>query len=380
MIAFSSSTFDAKNPNQIKDGIGVYSENLYLQLIKRNIDVALVRYPSTWIRDTSKELKSHEFNHRFSYPIDYCLSYANHSRSFDEKYLIDLGVNLYHSTDYRIPKLKRVPVVATLHDAVLIAKPEWGSGNKYIRKIKNFIMKDVAQKADHIITISNFCTQEISQYWGIEHSKISAIHIGINDDWHYKSTESKIQNTLNKYNLDPNFILFVGTIQPRKNLRRIILAYLCLASDLRKKHKLVIAGKFGWKCQEEKNIIKDLIHEGIITYIPNAINEEIKCLYECANLFVFPTLHEGFGIPVLEAMACSTPTLTSYNTAAAEIGGNCVSVCDPNSIKSISNEMENILTDNEYSKELRSKGKQRARQFSWEKASQSTLDVYKKFI
>ena len=373
-IALSATTFDHENPNVIKDGIGVYSESLFHAFLKRGVDVLPVRYPRFW-KPILKESLNCSYNHRYSYGVDYLHSCVVSSSS-DERDLLGRGIGLYHSTDYRIPKLKNIPVVATLHDAVLLARPEWGSGGKFMRSLKNHVMRDVAQKADHIITISDFCTQEIVEYWGVEPKKVSTIHIGIQDFWHQKSQDEDIKAALRKYKLKPDFLLFVGTIQPRKNIKRVILSYLCLPRELRRKHKLVIVGKFGWKCEEEKKLILELEKEGIIKHIPNVNTRDLKCFYECAKLFLFPTLHEGFGIPVLEAMACSTAIVTSSNTASSEVGGDCVNLCDPTSIKSISNQMEKLLTDSLHAKQLAHKASLRSKSFSWDKACSETLKIY----
>jgi glycosyltransferase involved in cell wall biosynthesis len=185
----------------------------------------------------------------------------------------------------------------------------------------------------------------------------------------------------NKYNLPDNFILFVGTIQPRKNVSNLIKAYhLLLNSNLLNGHKLVICGRLGWMYEDMFKNIKKLNLEKHIIFLNFIADKDLPYIYNLSDLFVFPSIYEGFGLPVLESMACGVPVITSNKSSLPEVAGNACVKVDPYKVRDIAIAISEILKDEKVSKKMIDEGLNQAKKFSWEKCASDTLRVYKELI
>lgn len=228
--------------------------------------------------------------------------------------------------------------------------------------------------ADMIIVDSYSTKNDIVRYFKIPEEKLRVIHLGVDED--YKPLpEDNVEKIKQKYNLNYPFILYVGTLEPRKNIPTLIKAFYKLKkSGL--PHKLVITGKKGWKYKDIFELIdklelqKDVVFTG---YVPK---EDLPALYNAADLFIYPSLYEGFGLPPLEAMACGTPVITSNTSSLPEVVGNAGIMVDPYDVDGLAKVMYEVLTNEGLREELRKKGLERAKLFSWKKTAEETLKVY----
>jgi len=243
-------------------------------------------------------------------------------------------IDLFHATDYRIVRMD-CPVVATLHDALPVSHPEWASPK--LRKLKNWLQAKAARKAQHVITGSRFSIRELVECFGVDENRISVVHHGVRAEWFDQPDVNERDITLGKHNLRPGYFLFVGTLQPRKNVGRLLDAYLALPPVLRAARQLVIVGAPGWRSEELVKRIKAAQQQGenVVWLDQLTDDRHLHHLYAGAGAFIFPSLHEGFGLPVLEAMQLGTPVLTSAVGAPAEIAGDAALLVDPYDVAAI---------------------------------------------
>lgn len=358
------------------DGMGVYTNNLIQYFHKNHYSVVRVAY-TPLKKIFYKNLCSPEVNLFPPYIIAMASQFVQLGSYLNRK--IENKIDIFHSPDYCIPQFKKIPVVATLHDAIMFKHPEWC--NQRLRTLKNFILKKSIKHADHFIAISNIMVADLIEYWGIEESKISVVHNGITHEWFKQLQNSEKEPVLNKFNLkEKKFLLSVGTLQPRKNIVRLLKAYEALPKDIKDEYPLILIGKNGWQTEEIIQEINRLRKESAIQWLQYIDDKDLKVLYQSAKLFLFPSLSEGFGAPILEAFASKTPVLTSNVTSLPEVAGEAAYYVDPYSIESITQGLSTLLTSDSLCNELVDRGEKRVTEFSWEKCSEKTLAIYKKLL
>ncbi len=286
--------------------------------------------------------------------------------------------NLYHSTSYVLPISWKYTSVLTVHDLIALDYPEFCHTKN--RTYFKFYLPLSIKKATKIIAVSNTIKKDIIKHFNIPDNKIEVIYHGISKRFK-KVTESKVLNKVQeKYRLPEKFILFVGNIEPKKNLVRLLMAYNQLKKNNNIEHKLVIIGKKAWKYKSVFKTLKVLKLDND-TFFPGYIPEnDLPVFYSLADLFVFPSLYEGFGSPPLEAMACETAVLVSNTGALPEItGGKCLQV-DPYSVDDLANGMNLLIHDVKLRQETIEKGKKWVNQFTWEKTTKSTIKIYNELL
>jgi glycosyltransferase involved in cell wall biosynthesis len=215
---------------------------------------------------------------------------------------------------------------------------------------------------------------------GAKPEKIHVIYQGYDDSVFKPETQpQKIQSTMRKFNIPNKYILYVGTWHTNKNIPRLIEAFAFLKKERRLPHKLVIVGKKAFGHEAVTNAVdKFAVHDDVIIagYVRQ---EELPLLMHGADVFVFPSLHEGFGIPPLEAMACGTPVITSNASSLPEVVGDAAVLVNPYDINEIAEAIDRVLSDGKLREELRRKGLERAKSFSWHKTAQEILQLFEGF-
>ncbi len=264
-------------------------------------------------------------------------------------------------------------VIKTVFDAVMWRHPETVSWkNKfYMRPLETYWMT----RYDQIHTISNFSMQEITSLFPAIKNKVTNSGIGCNYD---KFTSSHRVNCTDKqikgYELPKEFILFVGTLEPRKNLV-LLLEAICLLKNKIPDIRLVIAGRFGWgadalfKCVAERQLAENVIFLGAVS------DKDLPILYSLATIFVFPSLYEGFGLPVVEAMAAGTPVIASHAASIPEAAGDAAVLLPPDNAALWSDALYSLLQDADRRNDLIKKGYQQAQKFSWHDVSRKILET-----
>ena len=287
-------------------------------------------------------------------------------------------VDLIHATDHYIPKSTTVPVVATLMDALPLSNPEWS--RKEFRATKNFLWRRTLNWADTIITISDYSKQQLLTWTNISAEKISVIPLGVAPSWFECVSDHFFTQIKNKYTLPDMFFISVGTLQPRKNIARTIQAHRMLPKAVRLRVPLLIVGSAGWKCEEVLSLIEKEPMSGAIRWLQHVPNPDLLPLLKLSSALVFPSLAEGFGLPVLEAFAANVPVITSNSTSLPEVAGDAAILVNPLDVQALCDAMHRSLEDSDLMEHNKRIGQERARHFTWAACAQATMDVYRKTL
>lgn len=267
--------------------------------------------------------------------------------------------------------IKAKKIITSVHDFSFLLNADFHPKERIEYFQKNFF-KNIT-RSDLIITGSEFSKLEIIDRLEIEPSKVKVIYHGI-DHQHFKILDDlSIQ-----FNLPRKFIFSVGSIEPRKNLLGLLKAYEFLDSNIKSEYKLVLAGFKGWENKEIMKLIE--LNKEHIHYLGFISDEELVKIYNLASLFAYPSFYEGFGLPVLEAMACGTPVVCSDHSSLPEVGGDAVLYCNPNSVEDIKEKIELVLKDNTLQKNMIQKGLQRASTFTWKKSAQEHMQLFESLL
>jgi len=269
-------------------------------------------------------------------------------------------------------RTKRPRVVVTIHDVAFLLFPEYfGFFRRQLLKLNTFFS---VRLADRIIVPSEVTKRDLLRFYGIDEHKIRVVHHGYST----KLLEIAKQDDPRVTGLSAGkpYILFVGSIQPRKNIVRLVKAFELLKKNPRyAAHKLIICGRKGWLYEEIFAQIDASPAREDIIMANNAGNELLASLYAGAELFVMPSLYEGFGLPVLEAMSFGLPVICADNSSLTEISGNAALLADGYSTQDLYIKIKSVLDDSKLSTELSSRSLARCAEFSWEKAARETLEV-----
>lgn len=294
---------------------------------------------------------------------------------FPKHLFLHRHADILFSPAHYTPRFSPIPVVVTLHDLGYEHFP-----NEFLKKdlykLKKWTRHAVKQ-AIAVISVSNATQKDARKYYYLEKDKAHVVYNGFKK---YTGESADTDETLHKYNLHKNtFILTVGTLQPRKNIARLIDAF----SEIHKKHpeiKLCLTGKKGWmytkmfKRAHELNLSSHVIFAG---YVPD---DELKVLYKNAKMCALPGLYEGFGIPVLEAMQFGTPVACANAASLPEVGGDACVYFNPRDTMDMAKVITKVLTNIKLRNSMSMRGKHHVKQFSWEKCGQETLDVITKAL
>jgi alpha-1,3-rhamnosyl/mannosyltransferase len=295
---------------------------------------------------------------------------------FPDSELRDL--DLFHATDHLIARFSRFPVIATLMDAIPLSHPEWVR-MRYAHA-KNWLWRRATRWAEHILTISDYSKQDISRYFGIDADKISVVPLGVDDRYFERFNAEQKRRLIHELGLPDTFYLFVGTLQPRKNLERLLDAHASLPASLRKDAPLVIVGRLGWGCEALMARLGDESSRGRVYWLNYLPDLKVRLLMQTACALVFPSLYEGFGLPVVEAFASGLPVITSNTTSLPEVAGEAALLVDPSDTGGIADAMRQIVEIPGLPERLVAAGEKRARELTWSSCAQRTLDVYRKVL
>ncbi len=361
------------------DGIGRYAEHIYTEIEqKKSINIQGMCLP--FKTDQARALHENQiilnglpFKYDLLKSLIFTSSYESYFENFDLLFLPDF---------YRIPIARNIPMIATIHDSIPLSHPEWVYSSKMQQLKNNFRLKYTASFLERIICISEFAAKDVIEHFGVSENKIDIIYHGI-DHKFFKTVDPEIKKSiLEKYNLlSKKYIFHVSTFQPRKNQMRILDAFIKLPKNLKEEYPLVMVGKNGWGCDDVIAKLQQLEINNEAIWLNNVSDDELFSLYQESTCFVFPSLYEGFGFPILEAMASNTPVITSNLGAMKEIAGEGNSyLVDPYNTDEISHAMQELLTDSLLRNALVAFGRKQAEKFTWERSAEKHIEVFGKML
>jgi glycosyltransferase involved in cell wall biosynthesis len=280
---------------------------------------------------------------------------------------------VFFSPSHYAPRFSPVPTAISIMDLSYIHFPELFTKHDLYQLLTWTSYS--AKKAHKIFTISNFSRDDIIKTYGKDPKDVVTTYLGIKQILGSKQKALSMEELKKKFGIDGNYILFVGTLQPRKNIAKLIEAFAKIKD---KKIKLVVVGKKGWLWEEimqapEKYGVKERVK-----FLDFVGDEDLPGLYKNASCFVLPSLYEGFGLPVLEAMKYGCPVLTSNVSSLPEVGGDACLYFDPKSTDEIAQKIDQVISDEKLRQEMIEKGYNQVKKFSWEKTAKETLNVLEK--
>ena len=285
---------------------------------------------------------------------------------------VDIAVELAHFGPFNLPKkIKRVTVI---HDMTVFLFPQFHVFiSQYLqRKILPLILKN----SDHIITNSINTTNDLIKYFPFTKNKTTSILLG--KDKSFKPQIDK--DVLKKYKINLPYHLFVGTLEPRKNVPLLIKSFDEFKRQSKMPHQLVIIGKKGWKSAKIFKTIEKSPFKNDIIWLGFVPKKELPVFYTMSEIFIYPSIYEGFGLPVLEAMACGSPVITSGVSSLPEVGGAAVLYTNPNSTSELSQLMIKLCSNTEMQKTHSALGLSQAEKFTWDKTAMEYVNTFEKLI
>jgi glycosyltransferase involved in cell wall biosynthesis len=279
--------------------------------------------------------------------------------------------DVYHFPNFVLPPLRRGRSIVTIHDVSFIRYPE-AAEPKNLAYL-NSQMRRTVDTADLILTDSHFSATEIIDALQVPEHKVQAVHLGLSDD-HQPATSTDCAAMRAALNLDRPYLLFVGTVEPRKNIPFLIEAFEQM-SDF--DGDLVIAGMPGWKVEPIMERMRNSAKADRIRYLSYVDEHWLSALYSAAQLFVFPSLYEGFGFPPLEAMRCDTPVLASRRGSLPEVLGDAAAYETIDNATAWAATMQQLLTDTARRQALIEAGRQQANRYTWEETARQTWRHYR---
>ncbi len=286
-----------------------------------------------------------------------------------------LNVNLYHSPDFIPPLRYAGKSVITIHDLAFLIYPHFLTKDaaRYYGQIDRAV-----RRADHIIAVSHSTKNDLVRMLGVPEERITVIYEAADPRMRPIPREEALQRVEALYGIPDEFILFVSTIEPRKNVGGLLRAYRRLRDDDRLTPALVLAGSPGWLNADVHALVTELNLKEYTHFLGRVETDDLPYLYNAARCLVHPAFYEGFGLTPLEAMACGTPVIVSNVSSLPEVVGDAALLVDPKQDEEITVALWRVLTDKDLAASLQMKARQRAASFSWRRAAEQTMDVYRK--
>lgn len=281
--------------------------------------------------------------------------------------------HIFHGPNFYLPRFAGASV-ATIHDLSIYLWPQTHPPER-VRYMRTQIEKTLKQ-ADFLITDTEYTRQEVAAYFNWPLNRIRAVHLASAPEF-YPRSEAELQTTLHSLGLQPGaYVLFTGTVEPRKNLQALLHAYEQLPSAVRKRCPLVVSGYGGWRSDDLHQRMETAQRAGWLKYLGFVDAEALPLLMAGARLFAYPSLYEGFGLPVLEAMASGVPVICSDASTLPEVAGGAAALHAPDDIDGLHDLLMRGLEDNKWCVAQREAGLARAKQFSWQRCVSETVNVY----
>lgn len=287
--------------------------------------------------------------------------------------------DLFHATDHLLPPLRRIPTVFTVHDLAFLVHPDTHLPSN--RVFLQLMVPRFLRRATAIIADSEATRRDVLRYYAPPPEKVHVVHLGVEPAFQPVDPDAARAVVARQYALTPPYLLFVGTLEPRKNLRGLLIAYRRLLSELGPAlPPLIVAGAPGWWHEESYRAVERLGLTQHVRFVGRVAERDLPALYGAATAFLYPSLYEGFGLPPLEALACGTAVICSNRASLPEVVGDAAVQVDPINIAELATALRRVLSDANLRAELRARGLARAAQFTWARTASATVDVYRQVL
>jgi glycosyltransferase involved in cell wall biosynthesis len=364
-IAFDGTTLTAG-----RTGVGYYTEHL-LQHLAREVQQSgdeLVVVSNKAI-DTAAALPEHvRVDTRRQFPLRIGWMQLLASRA-----LKDVRPDVAHFTNGMIPPSAPVPTVVTIHDMSLRLHPQCHPVRRLL--INRPLLSLAIRSAARIVTVSHSARRDLLRLHGIDPNRVSVVHEAAAPAFRPIANRATLDEVRKRYGLPPRFVLYVGTIEPRKNLPRLMQAFASARAQ-GIPHHLVCAGPYGWSSRDLTDVVDRLRLRHVVHFTGYVPVNDLPAIYNLGDMFAFPSVYEGFGLPVVEAMACGTPVVTSNTSSLDEIASGAAETVDPYDVDALSAAFVRLARDAGWRRELSRRGFERARQFSWSRTAREMLAIY----
>ena len=360
--------FDVTALRGLRSGVGYYTSNLLTHLVQEDAEHDYLLLSN---RPIEGEAAGRCLSPRYAFP----------NRSLWMQMVLPAALRaeqpvLCHFTNFTAPLSCQTPFVVTIHDMTLSLLPRLHPLRQHV-VIRPFVPM-IAERAAAIITVSQSAKADIVRLLGVPVSKVHVIYEAAAERFQPVSA-AQIAATRERYGLHGRYILYVGTIEPRKNLVRLVEAYGRLRAE-GLHHQLLLVGKLGWDYKPLYRRIEELGLRDDVVFLGYVPSEDLVSLYNLAEVFAFPSLYEGFGLPVIEAMACGTPVVTTRAGSLGEVARGAALMVDPQSVSELADALAAVVNDAALAAALRERGLARARELSWRETARQTLAVYRQAI
>jgi len=282
--------------------------------------------------------------------------------------------DIFHATDHLLPPLKNARGVFTIHDLIFRFFPEYHLPLN--RWYLGLMLPRFMRRADAIIAVSENTRRDVTRLMGIPAEKIHVIYEGVHPSFRPLAARELLERVRAQYQLPARFILFFSTLEPRKNLTTLLDAYAALLRQHAETPPLVVAGRKGWLYQDTLRHIQTLGLAERVRMTDWIAHDDVPALLNLADVFVYPSLYEGFGLPPLEALACGVPVISSNAASLPEVVGDAGILFEPRDTAALTRALARVLSDDALRQELRASGLKQAARFTWERAARATLQVY----
>jgi glycosyltransferase involved in cell wall biosynthesis len=362
--------FDGTTLTPGRTGVGYYTEHL-LQHLAREVAatgdelVVVSNKPIDTQAPLPPHVRIHE-GHRFPVRIGWMQLRAARA-------LQALKPDVAHFTNGMIPAGSPVSTIVTVHDMSLRLYPRCHPARRVL--LNRPLMRVAIRRAAAIVTVSHSARRDLLRLHGVAPERVSVVHEAASPAFRPIDDRDRLDAVRAQYGLPDRFILYVGTIEPRKNLPRLIEAFAA-ARRAGIPHRLVCAGPYGWSSRDLSSHIERCGVRDVVRFTGYVPFDDLPAIYNLADFFVFPSLYEGFGLPVVEAMACGTAVITSATSSLGEIAGDAAELVDPTNTESLLAAIRRLATDPALRREIAERGRQRSRAFSWAQTAKEMLAVY----
>ncbi|MDD3554877.1 MAG: glycosyltransferase family 1 protein [Deltaproteobacteria bacterium] len=308
-------------------------------------------------------------------PLLYNLLKDLHNRSRG-RLLKNSTFDLYFEPNFIPFSVPARHLVITIYDFSFHLHRDWHPRDRVLYFQRHFWPN--LSRAQHFIFISDFIRKSAIEEFGFDSRRCTTIHCGVDSHVFRPKTPEELTPVRQRYNLFKPFILFTGSVEPRKNLQNLLKAYLSLPGQVKEEVGLLLAGFSGWQNEAIMRILR--ANQGHIRYLGYVPEADLACLYNLAEFFVYPSFYEGFGLPPLEAMACGTPVIVSHAASLPEVCADAALYVNPHDVNDIANAMLRLLTDSFLRQNLAQQGQRRAALFSWDMAAEQHLQLFERIL